>query len=144
MLRNVPVSQIKAAVIEAIRRSAYELPDDYLQALTRAQEEEQSPLGRSIILTLRDNPAFAQEQQIATCQDTGMAILALNIGQEVYLTGGDINEALEVAVRQAYKNLRKSVVTDPLLRSNSGDNTPPIVTYQIVPGDRIQITVMMK
>ena len=69
MLRQVPASQIKTAVIEAVERSAYELPADYLQALALAQKQEQSPLGRSIILTLRDNAAYAQEQQIATCQD---------------------------------------------------------------------------
>jgi len=144
MLRQVPASQIKTAVIEAVERSAYELPADYLQALALAQKQEQSPLGRSIILTLRDNAAYAQEQQIATCQDTGMAILLLEVGQDVHITGGDINQALETAVRYAYRNLRKSVVDDPLLRKNTGDNTPPIVTYQIVPGDQVRITVMMK
>jgi len=144
MLRQVPASQIKTAVIEAVERSAYELPADYLQALALAQKQEQSPLGRSIILTLRGNAAYAQEQQIATCQDTGMAILLLEVGQDVHITGGDINQALETAVRYAYRNLRKSVVDDPLLRKNTGDNTPPIVTYQIVPGDQVRITVMMK
>ncbi len=144
MLRQVPISRIEAAVIEAIERSAYQLPEDYLAALAVAQEREQSPLGRSIILTLRDNAAYAQEQRVATCQDTGMAILALEIGQDVHLTGGDINRALESAVRHAYRNLRKSVVADPIQRGNTGDNTPPIVTYQIVPGDKIRLTVMMK
>jgi fumarate hydratase subunit alpha len=144
MLRQVPVSEIKAAVVNALERSVYELPDDYLQALAKAQQEEESPLGRSIILTLRDNAAYAQAQRIATCQDTGMAIFALEIGQDVHLMGGEIGAALEAAVREAYRNLRKSVVSDPLLRRNSGDNTPPIVTYHIVPGDRVTIRVMMK
>lgn len=144
MLRQLPVNQIETAVFEAIERSAYELPADYLQALAAAGEQESSPLGRSILLTLRDNAAYAREQRIATCQDTGMAVLSLHIGQDVHITGGDINEALESAVRRAYKDLRKSVVADPLLRGNTGDNTPPIITYQIVPGDRVKITVMMK
>lgn len=144
MLRQVSVSQIKAAVVEAIERSAYELPDDYLQAMTRAQELERSPLGRSIILTLRENATYAREQQIATCQDTGMVVLEVSVGQDVHLIGGDINKALATAVREAYKNLRKSVVGDPLLRTNTKDNTPPIVSYEIVPGDRVRITLMMK
>ena len=124
MLRQVSVSQIEATVVEAIERSVYELPTDYLEALVVAQKEEQSPLGRSILLTLCDNAAYAQEQQIATCQDTGMAIISLELGQDVHLIGGDINKALESAVRQAYKQLRKSIVNDPLVRVNSGDNTP--------------------
>ncbi|MDX1414563.1 MAG: fumarate hydratase [Candidatus Promineifilaceae bacterium] len=144
MLRQVPVSQIEAAVIEAIERSAYELPADYLRALSYAREQEHSPLGQSILLTLLENSAYAQDQQIATCQDTGMAIIHMTLGQDVHLVGGDINQALNSAVARAYKDLRKSVVSDPLLRQNSGDNTPPIVSFQIVPGSQVQITVMMK
>lgn len=144
MIREIPVSQIQKAVQTAISQSAYQLPDDYLQALAAAQQREQSPLGQSIILMLRDNAAYAQSEQIPTCQDTGMAILLLEIGQDVHFVGGLLGEALATAVRQAYVPLRKSVVADPLQRTNTGDNTPPIVHTDIIPGDQVHITVMMK
>ncbi len=144
MIREIPVSQVQTAVQAAITQSAYQLPDDYLQALAAAQQREQSPLGQSIILMLRDNAAYAQSEQIPTCQDTGMAILLLEIGQDVHFVGGSLGEAIETAVRQAYVPLRKSVVADPLQRTNTGDNTPPIVHTDIIPGDQVHITVMMK
>jgi fumarate hydratase subunit alpha len=135
---------VQTAVQAAITQSAYQLPEDYLQAMAAAQQREQSPLGQSIILMLRDNAAYAQSEQIPTCQDTGMAILLLEIGQDVHFVGGSLDEALETAVRTAYQPLRKSVVADPLQRSNTGDNTPPIVHTHIIPGDQVHITVMMK
>jgi len=95
-------------------------------------------------MMLLDNAAYAQSEQIPTCQDTGMALLYLDIGQEVHFTGGDLNAALQEAVRSAYTNLRKSVVDDPLLRRNTGDNTPAIIHYNLVPGDRVRITALMK
>jgi fumarate hydratase subunit alpha len=144
MIREIPVSQIQKAVQTAISQSAYQLPDDYLQALAAAQQREQSPLGQSIILMLRDNAAYAQSEQIPTCQDTGMAILLLEIGQDVHFVGGLLGEALATAVRQAYVPLRKSVVADPLQRTNTGDNNPPIIHTDIIPGDQVHITVMMK
>lgn len=144
MVREIHVNTVQSAVRKLIEEAAYRLPDDYLQALATAQQREQSPIGRSIILTLRDNAAYAQEERIPTCQDTGMAILSLEIGQEIHFAGGDVNNALEKAVSEAYQPLRKSIVADPLQRTNTGDNTPPIVYYQIVPGDQLEITIMLK
>jgi fumarate hydratase subunit alpha len=144
MIRPVPVIIVQEAVQNLLAESAYHLPTDYLEAMQRAQKLETSPLGNQIILMLLDNASYAATEQIPTCQDTGMAMLFLDIGQEVHFTEGDINDALQNAVRNAYSNLRKSVVDDPLLRRNTGDNTPAIVHYTIVPGDRVRITVLMK
>lgn len=144
MIREIQVSTVQTALKKVIEDMAYALPDDYLQALKTAQQREASPLGRSILLTLRDNAAYAQAERIPTCQDTGMAILSLQIGQDVHFSGGDLNRALEEAVREAYKPLRKSIVDDPLKRTNTGDNTPPIVYYTLVPGDQVEISIMMK
>jgi fumarate hydratase subunit alpha len=144
MIREVPVSTVQSRVREVIEDAAYQLPDDYLRALSEAHKREKSSVGQSILLTLRDNAAYAQAERIPTCQDTGMAILSLQIGQDVHFIGGDLNRALEEAVRQGYKPLRKSVVDDPLKRTNTGDNTPPIVYYNLVPGDQVEISIMMK
>jgi fumarate hydratase subunit alpha len=144
MIREIQVSTVQTALKKVIEDMAYALPDDYLQALKTAQQREASPLGRSILLTLRDNAAYAQAERIPTCQDTGMAILSLEIGQDVHFSGGDLNRALEEAVREAYKPLRKSIVDDPLKRTNTGDNTPAIVYYHLVPGNQVEISIMMK
>jgi fumarate hydratase subunit alpha len=144
MIREIHVNALQSAIRELIEESAYSLPDDYLAAMAEAQKRERSAVGQSIILMLRDNAAYASAERIPTCQDTGMAILWLEVGQDVHFTGGDINAALETAVREAYKPLRKSIVADPLQRNNTGDNTPPIVHYQLIPGNQVRITVMMK
>lgn len=144
MLREINVATVEEKVAAAITRSAYQLPDDYLAALAQAQQREQSPLGQSIILMLRDNAVYAQDEQIPTCQDTGMVIILLEIGQDVHFVGGSLTAALHASVRQAYQPLRKSVVGDPLQRLNTGDNTPPIIYTQIIPGHQVHITIMMK
>ncbi|HSG15502.1 MAG TPA: fumarate hydratase [Anaerolineae bacterium] len=143
-MREIHVNALQSAIRELIEESAYSLPDDYLAAMAEAQKRERSAVGQSIILMLRDNAAYASAERIPTCQDTGMAILWLEVGQDVHFTGGDINAALETAVREAYKPLRKSIVADPLQRNNTGDNTPPIVHYQLIPGNQVRITVMIK
>jgi len=142
--REIPVSIIEQAVRDLLSEAAYKLPPDYLEALEHARYREASVVGRSIIEILLENARCAEQQQIATCQDTGMAILHLEVGQEVLFVGGDLNEALTRGVRAAYRSLRKSVVGDPLLRENTGDNTPPIVHYEIVPGNKVRITGLMK
>jgi fumarate hydratase subunit alpha len=144
LVREINVRRVQAAVESAIARSAYELPADYQQALAAARQREQSALGQSILLMLQDNAAYAQAEQIPTCQDTGMAIIWLEVGQDVHFTGGSLAAALNAAVSQAYRPLRKSVVGDPLQRENTGDNTPPVIHTHLVPGDRVELTVMMK
>ena len=144
MIREINVRVVQSAVRELIEESAYSLPDDYLSAMAEAQERERSAVGRSIILMLRDNAAYASSERIPTCQDTGMAILWLEDDQDVHFAGGCINVALETAVREAYRSLRKSVVSDPLERSKTGDSTPPIVHYNLIPGDQVRITVLTK
>lgn len=144
MVREIQVSTVQKALKELIENAAYQLPEDYLQALAIAQQRELSPLGQSIILTLRDNAAYAHAEGIPTCQDTGMVILSLEVGQDIHFTGGDLNDALAAAVREAFRPLRKSVVADPLQRTNTDDNTPPIVYYQIVSGDQLDINIMLK
>ena len=144
MTRFISVHQIQSAVTAVIQESAYRLPEDYLSAMAAAQEREASAVGRIIIGTLRDNFAYAETERIPTCQDTGMAIIHLEVGQQVQFIDGDLNLAIADGVRDAYRDLRKSVINDPLLRENTGDNTPPIVHYQIVSGDQVKLTIMMK
>ncbi|MEZ4706646.1 MAG: fumarate hydratase [Caldilineaceae bacterium] len=144
MLREIHVNHIRETVAGLIAESAYNLPADYLAAMQQARETEASDLGGEIITLLLDNAAYAASEQIPTCQDTGMALLFLEIGQDVHLTGGPLHPALAQGVIDGYANLRKSVVSDPLLRQNSGDNTPPITHIDIVPGDQVRVTVMMK
>lgn len=144
MVREVAVAEIRRAVHALLREAAYRLPQDYLDALRQARTREVSDLGRSVLTLLLDNTRYAEAERIPTCQDTGMVILDVEVGQDVHFTGGDLNRALEEAVRQAYRDLRKSVVNDPLLRQNTGDNTPPIVHYHIVPGDRVRIIALTK
>jgi fumarate hydratase subunit alpha len=144
VLREISVSEIEQVVRELLIDSACKLPDDYIDALHSAFENETSAVGRQCISLLLENAQYAESESISTCQDTGMVILDLAIGQDIHFTDGDINQALNRAVRQAYGSLRKSVVKDPFIRQNTGDNTPPVTHYEIVPGDQLQITLLMK
>jgi len=143
-MRELSVLAVEAAVTELLTASAYRLPADYLAALREARVREPSEVGRAVLDTLLENAAYAEEEQIATCQDTGMAVLYLQIGQDVHFIEGDLNQALERAVRTAYANLRKSVVGDPLRRENTRDNTPPLVHYELAPGAEVCIHALMK
>ena len=143
-LREVSVTLVQSQLAELIARSAYQLPDDYRQALAAAQQQEASDIGRIILTTLNDNFDYAAAEQIPTCQDTGMAILFVEVGQDVHFVDGDINVALQDGVRMGYANLRKSVIDDPLLRRNTGDNTPAIVHWSMVAGNSVKLSVMMK
>ncbi len=144
MIRQISVNRVQDAVRDLLIELAYRLPADYLAAMHVAREEEPSSLGGDILTMLLDNAAYAEAERIPTCQDTGMAILFLEVGQDVHFCDGDLNQALHAAVEEAYRDLRKSVVDDPLLRRNTGDNTPPIIHYEIVPGDQVHITALMK
>jgi fumarate hydratase subunit alpha len=135
---------VRQAVGELLRRSAHSLPDDYLDAMRTARRKEHSLTGQEVIELLLENAAYAEAETIPTCQDTGMAILFVEVGQDVHFSGGEIGAALQDATRDAYADLRKSVVSDPLLRVNSGDNTPALIHWQIVAGEGLRIRSLQK
>lgn len=145
-MREIDVSQITKAVRKMCIDANYELSKDMCSALDKAQSQEESELGRSIFGQLKENLKIAEEDQIPICQDTGMAVFFFKIGQDVHFTGGNLTDAINEGVRQGYTEgyLRKSVVGDPLIRKNTGDNTPAVVHYDIVPGDKVQITCAPK
>lgn len=145
-MRTVNVDKVAEAVREMCINANYFLSADMKEKLDRAVAKEESPLGKQILCQLQENLQIAGEDKIPICQDTGMAVVFLEIGQEVSLTGGDINEAVQEGVRRGYTEgyLRKSVVGDPLLRENTKDNTPAVIHYEIVPGDQVKITVAPK
>lgn len=139
-----------AAVAEAAARLCVEanvrLGDDVLAALERAREEEESPAGRAVLEQLVENARIAREDEVPVCQDTGWAIFFVELGQEVRLTGGALEEAINAGVRKGYAEgyLRKSIVGDPLERVNTGDNTPAVVHVRLVPGDKLRLRFMAK
>ena len=115
-------------------------------ALRKAVESEEAPLGRQILEQLQENMQIAGKDMIPICQDTGMAVIFIEIGQDVHFEGGILEEAVQEGVRQGYTEgfLRKSVVKDPIYRDNTNDNTPAVIHYEIVPGDQVKITVAPK
>ena len=143
-MRTIDVREVRQAVGELLRCSAHSLPDDYLDAMRTARRREHSPTGQEVIELLLENAAYAEAETIPTCQDTGMAILFVEVGQDVHFSGGEIGAALQDATRDAYADLRKSVVSDPLLRVNSGDNTPALIHWQIVAGEGLRIRSLQK
>ena len=138
------------AVTEAVRDLCIEantrLPNDHLAALHRALEEEKSPLGREVIGELLENARVARERCVAFCQDTGYAVFFVELGSEARVVGGGIGEAIDEGVRRGYDEgfLRKSIVRGPVDRTNTGDNTPAIVYYDVVPGDGLKLTLLVK
>ena len=145
-MREIRVLEIEEAVKEMCISINYELSEDMSFALRAAVEKEESPLGKQVLEQLQENLVIAREDRIPICQDTGMAVVFLEIGQDVHLTGGDLEEAVHAGVRQGYTEgyLRKSVVGDPLLRVNTKDNTPAVIYTRIVPGEKVKITVTAK
>ncbi len=145
-MRVVNVENLIRNVKEMCIEANHFLTDDMNQALKRAADAEKSPLGKKILCQLQNNLDIAAEDQIPICQDTGMAVLFVEIGQDVHVEGGLITDAVNEGVRQGYREgyLRKSVVGDPIIRNNTGDNTPAVIHYDIVSGDRIKITIAPK
>ncbi|MBO4835990.1 MAG: fumarate hydratase [Lachnospiraceae bacterium] len=145
-MREIDVNLITRTVRDLCIKANYELSSDMEQALKNAASCEESELGKSIFSMLEENLKIAKEDQIPICQDTGMAVVFLSIGQEVQLVGGSLAEAVNRGVAQGYEEgyLRKSVVGDPLLRENTKDNTPAVIHYDIVDGDQVTITVAPK
>ncbi len=146
MARIIHTETITAAVKEMCIEANLFLSPDMTKAMQQATENESSTLGKKILLQLQENLEIAGKEQIPICQDTGMAVVFLEIGQEVSLNGPLLEDAVNEGVRQGYTEgyLRKSVVSDPLLRENTKDNTPAVIHTSIVAGDKIKITVAPK
>ena len=145
-MRTINVSDITKNIKEMCIEANYYLSSDMKKALDIAKEKEESPLGQQIIEQLQENLKIASEDMIPICQDTGMAIIFIEAGQEVYFEGGSLTDAINEGVRQGYTEgyLRKSVVGDPIIRENTKDNTPAIIHYNIVEGDKVKIKVAPK
>ena len=145
-LRTVKTEQITENIREMCIEANHFLTGDMTEALDRARESEKAPLGKQILQQLQENLQIAGEDMIPICQDTGMAVVFLEVGQEVHFEGGSLEEAVQEGIRLGYTEgyLRKSVVGDPVLRVNTGDNTPGVLYYEIVPGDRVTIQVAPK
>jgi len=145
-MREIDVNEITRSVKELCIETNIVADEDVLKAFRDALKKEESPVAREVLKTLLENARIAREERLPICQDTGMAIVFLEIGQEVHLVGGDLESAVNEGVRQGYKEgyLRKSVVKHPVMRGNTGDNTPAVIHMRIVPGDRIKVTVAPK
>lgn len=145
-MKIIQVAEITQQIKEMCIEANYFLSPDMKQAITDAADVEETEIGKHIIGKLCENMNIASEDMIPICQDTGMAVVFLEIGQEVHFEGGNLEEAINEGVRQGYREgyLRKSVVRDPLMRENTKDNTPAVIHYQIIPGDRVKITVAPK
>ena len=145
-MREVNVDKITENIKEMCIEANHFLTDDMKKVFKNAVSSEKSPLGKQVLNQLNENLDIAAQDMIPICQDTGMAVVFINVGQEVHFTGGDITEAVNEGVRQGYVEgyLRKSVVNDPIIRENTKDNTPAVIHYNIVPGDKVDITVAPK
>ena len=145
-MRTIDVSEITENVKEMCMEANHYLSKDMDVAMKKAAETEESPFGKQILLQLQENLQIAAEDMIPICQDTGMAVIFIEIGQDVHFVGGILEDAINEGVRQGYKEgyLRKSVVGDPIIRENTKDNTPAIVHYSIVKGDKVKIKVAPK
>lgn len=146
MIRTIHVDEIINNIKEMCIEANYYLSEDMEKAMKNASYKEQSKLGSQILSQLEENLKIAAEDKIPICQDTGMAVIYLEIGQDVHFEGGYLEDAVNEGVRQGYQEgyLRKSVVSDPLIRENTKDNTPAIIHYSIVKGDKVNIKVAPK
>ena len=146
MIRTIQAKEITEHIKEMCIEANHFLTQDMEGALKNAVSKEKSPVGKKILGQLADNLRIAGEEMIPICQDTGMAVVFFEMGQEVHVDVGSVEEAIHEGVRQGYQEgyLRKSVVGDPLIRENTRDNTPAVIHYSIVPGDQIRITLAPK
>lgn len=145
-MRTIHTEEIISNIREMCIEANHMLTPDMQKALECAVTDEKSPIGQKVLGQLQDNLQIAQEDTIPICQDTGMAVVFLEIGQDVHFEGGSLTGAINEGVRQGYVDgyLRKSVVKDPLIRENTKDNTPAVIHYDLVPGDKVKITVAPK
>lgn len=145
-MRTIHVNEITNRIKEMCIEANHFLSKDMQDALCHAKKMEEAPLGKQILEQLQENLQIAGQDMIPICQDTGMTVVFLEVGQEVHFEGGSLEEAVNEGVRRGYVDgyLRKSVVKDPLIRENTKDNTPAIIYYEIKPGDKVKITVAPK
>lgn len=146
MIRTVQTEELVRNVKEMCIQANHYLSKDMDAVMKDAVEKEESPLGKKVLNQLQENLKIADEEMIPICQDTGMAVIFLEIGQDVHFEGALIEDAINEGVRQGYTEgfLRKSVVKDPLIRENTKDNTPAVIHYSMVPGDKVKITLAPK
>lgn len=146
MIRTISTDEITKAIREMCIEANHTLSPDMKAALEKAIQEEKSPLGKKVLSQLEENLQIAKDEMIPICQDTGMAVIFMEIGQDVHIEGGNLMDAVNEGVRLGYVEgfLRKSVVADPLIRENTKDNTPAILHTSIVPGDQLKITLAPK
>jgi len=146
-MREIQVGDVTNTVARLFEHSCYYLPPDVIIALKQAREKEKSPVCRDVLDRILENVEIAGKEQIPLCQDTGVAVVTLELGQEVHISGGDLYTAVNEGVRQGYDKgyLRKSIVSQPCFaRANTEDNTPAMIHIDIVPGDRLKISVLPK
>lgn len=145
-MREISAALISEQVAKMCINANYNLGQDVIVAMQQGLHKEESPAGKAILEQLLENASIANEGEFPICQDTGFAVLFVELGQDVHVTGVDLNQAIAEGVRKGYKDgfLRKSILTDPLRRQNSGDNTPPIIWTEMVPGDKLKITMAPK
>jgi fumarate hydratase subunit alpha len=146
-MREIKASEITKTVARLCQEANFELGEDVLSTLKKAQKTEESPLGREVLSQLIENARISKEERLPLCQDCGTAVIFLEIGQKVHIAGGDLNAAVEEGVRQGYAEgyLRKSMVSQPFsARQNTKDSTPPVIHAEIVPGDKLKIAFMPK
>ncbi len=145
-MREVDVKLVSNAVKDLSISTNLVLGDEEIAYIKKMIDVEESPTGKEILAMLLDNARIAREERIPICQDTGFTVIFLDVGQDVHFVGGDINQAIADGVGKGYTEgfLRKSILSDPIRRVNTGDNTPPVVHFSIVPGDKVRVTVAPK
>jgi len=146
-MRDIAAEKITETIARLFQEACYHLPEDVLAALKKAQRSEESPTGREALDRILETTAISADGEYPLCQDTGASVVFLELGQEIHISGGDLTEAIDEGVRRGYRQgyLRHSMVSRPFsARVNTGDNTPAIIHTDIVPGDRLKISVMPK
>jgi len=146
-MREIDSAKVTETVARLFQEANFDIGEDVLNALKRAKDKEESPLGQQVLDQILENDSIAKREKIPICQDCGTAVVFLELGQDAHIVGGDLYTAVEEGVRQGYKDgyLRKSIVSQPFsARVNTKDNTPPVIHLEMVPSDRLKITVMPK
>ena len=143
-MREIPSKQITEAVAGLCRQAAYLLPSEVEEALNRALKAETSELGREVLREIIQNAEIARREKLPLCQDTGFAVVFVELGQEVLISQGQLAEAVNEGVSRGFADLRKSIVSDPFIRTNTGDNTPAVIHTEVVPGEKIKLGLLLK